>query len=148
MFFNLSASWTRRLQVLGTVSLNFRLATLAAFYFIPQLPETCCKFRPINGCRVLLRFVELPRLQRSRVSISRLRDVEENDMRVKLRRCVAIHRTRAVVFKLSCNPFACSFGGKITPQPCLNKALDLAQGNRNTFPVSITDTLVAANKCG
>src|SRR5882724_1559545 len=135
MIFNLSASWTRRLQILGTVSLNFRLAALAPFYFVPHLPETCCKFRPINGCRVLLRFVEFSWLQRSRVSISGLRDVEENDMRVKLRRCVAIHRTRAVVFKLSCNPFAGSLGGKITSQPCLDKALHLAQGNRNTFPV-------------
>src|SRR5258708_409687 len=99
MFFNLSASWARRFQILATVSLNFRLATRAALYFVSQRRETCGKFRPVDRCRVLLRFVEFPWLQRSRVSIRGLRNVEENDMRVKLRRCVAVHRTRAVVFK-------------------------------------------------
>src|SRR5882724_5375674 len=104
MLFNLSAARTRRFQVLGAVSLDFRLAALAAFYFVPQFLETSCKFRPINGCRVLLRLVKFPWLQRPRVSIRSLSDIEENDMRVKLRCCVAVHRTRAVVLKLSCGP--------------------------------------------
>src|ERR1700722_1165317 len=148
MLFNLSPSWARRFQVLGAVSLDFWLPTLASFYFVAQFLQTYCKFRPIDGRPILLRFVQFPRLQRSRVTIRSLRDVEEHDMRMKLRRCIAIHRAGAVVLKLGRNPFASSLGGKITPQPCLDETLHFAQCDRNTVSVGITDTLVAANKGG
>src|ERR1039457_3135839 len=76
MFLDLLTARTRRLHVLPRVALDFRLAARPLLHFVTQPLQAQAQLRTIDGRRVLLRTVQLPRLQRPRVSVVALRHIE------------------------------------------------------------------------
>jgi hypothetical protein len=71
----------------------------------------------------MLRPVQLARLERANGAVNRLRQIEEDDVRVELRRRVAVYRPGTVVFKESGNGIAGCFRTPVPAEPCLHVRL-------------------------
>jgi hypothetical protein len=69
-------------------------------------------------------------------------------MGVELRRGVAFNRPRGVVLKGSRNEFACCLRRVDVADPRLGVAFQLGQGDTHTFPMRLSHTPIAADKCG
>ncbi len=62
---DLLTAWARGLQIRGRVASDFRLSTLAALNLVPEAGEAQGQLGAIHRGPVLLRPIELPRLQRT-----------------------------------------------------------------------------------
>src|SRR5260370_21728584 len=82
MRFDLLPAWTRSVEILAAVTLDFRLTALAVLDFVAQLLQTVCEFRAIHRGGVLLSAIELLRLQRARFAISGLGKIQEPNVAV------------------------------------------------------------------
>ena len=100
MILDLLATWTRCLDVLVAVHRDFRLTTFAVFDLVAQGGEPHGELRPVHRRRILLRLVQLPRLQRADLCLDRVRQIEDHDVRVQLGRGVSVDWRRAVVLEL------------------------------------------------
>src|SRR5260370_22232686 len=97
MLLNLLAARTRRCQIFLAVAFDLRLSTLPALDLIAQTLQARGEFRAIYRCRILLRFVEFPWLQRVGFTVLCLSNIKEDDVRMQLRRGIAIYRSCAVM---------------------------------------------------
>jgi hypothetical protein len=77
-----------------------------------------------------------------------LRDIEDNSVRMKLRRSVAVHWPGGIVFKFGGHKFARSLGRMAAADPRLCVAFQFVQGNANTLAMSLPDTLISTYKRG
>src|SRR5271157_887577 len=146
MLFDLFPPWTRSLKILAAVTLDFWLAALAVFDLVAQLLQTVCKFRAIHSGGVLLRAIEFLRLQRARFTIFCLGQVEDDDMRVKLRRCITVYWPRAVVLKSRGDAVARCLWRKIPSKPGLDIALQFIQCNPNTSSMGFLYPFISAHE--
>ena len=78
VFLNLLAARAVRFQVLARVTLDLRCAVLPGLQVITELSHTPRKLGSIHRGTVLLRTIELLRLNRTEFSITRFRHVEED----------------------------------------------------------------------
>ena len=145
---NLRTARTRRLQVLLRVALDLRLAMLPALNLVSQSLQPGGKFRPVNRRRKRLRLEEAALLQRMRVAVLTLGYVEDNDVRVKLRRGITIDRTGGIVLEGRRNELARLLRLPDVAHPRLGVPLKLVESDLNTLPVGFTHTLVAAHQRG
>src|SRR5215472_14860574 len=88
---------TRCLQILPRVALDLRLSMVATLDLIPERPQPRGQFRAVHRSRVLLRLVEFLRLHRPRMTVCRFGHIEDNRVRMQLRRGIAIDGSAAVV---------------------------------------------------
>src|SRR3989442_13849845 len=113
MLVDLPPARTVRFQILARISFDLWRAILTAFDFIPVGFQTACQLRLIDGRSVLLSFVKLSRLERTGLALFRLRNIEDDAMRMQLRGGVAIYRTGTIVFEFGDHPFTRCFRSTI-----------------------------------
>src|SRR3989442_15772357 len=127
MILDLLATRTRCLDVLVAVPRDFRLAAFAAFDLVAQAGEPRRELRPVHCRRILLRLVQFPRLQRADLCLDRVRQIEDNDVRMQLRRSVSVDWPRAVVLELGSNPHPGRLSRTIAAETRLDVALQLVE---------------------
>src|SRR5271165_5258443 len=110
VLFDLLPAWAARFQILLGVALDLRCSVWALLNFISQLPQAQRQFCSINGSRILLRAIQLMRLQCAGIAVFSLGDIEDDHMGMKLRGGISVHRTATVMLKLRGNPSAGCFG--------------------------------------
>ena len=88
------------------------------------------------------------RLNRARLAIVALGNIENNRVCVQLWRDIAIDRASCVVLKLGGDKLACGLGWVIAADARLRVVFELVKGNADAFPVCFADTLIAADKRG
>jgi hypothetical protein len=94
----------------------------------------------------LLRGEEALRLNCPRLAIGSLSDVENDRVRVQLRRNVAIDWAGGIVLELRDDKPACGLGWMIAADPGLRVVFELVEGNSDAVTVRFADTVVAADK--
>lgn len=95
---NLLAAGAAGLKVFGRIALNFKCPVLRCLEFITEPSEPSGKLRPIDGSCILLALVELVRLQGVSLAVGCLGNIENHNVRMKLRGGIA--------WALSCSNFA------------------------------------------
>src|SRR5208283_4897785 len=146
MLFDLFPAGTRSLKILAAVTLNFWLTAIAVFDLVAQFLQAVCKFRAIHGGGVLLHAVEFLRLQWAYFTVFSLCQIEEDDMSVKLRRCITVYWSRAVVFESRGDPFARRLRRKIPSESRLNVSLQLVQSNSDTGSMGSLHPFISSHK--
>ena len=146
MVLDLLPALARGLEVLRRVPADLGLPALASLDVVAELLQTQGQFRSVDRRGVLLGLIEFPGLERARVALGRLRDVEDHHMRVQLRRGIAIHRPRAVMLEAGRDPLAGGFGRMVAADSGLDVVLQLLKGDRHTRAVRLTDALVPADQ--
>src|ERR1700730_4606593 len=144
MLLYLLAARTRRCQILLAVAFNFRLPALPALDLIAQTLQARGEFRAIHRCRVLLRFVQFPWLQRVGFAVRCLRKIKEDDVRMQLRRGIAVYRSCAVMLEFCCYPFACRLCGKIPADASLDIALQFIERDGDAFSMCVPHSFIPA----
>src|SRR5665213_979360 len=86
----LLAPLTGGVKILLCVSLDLRRTTAASFDFVAEIAKTVGQLGLIDGGGKLLRIEQTALLQRARLAVWPLGDVEDHGMGVKLRRRVAV----------------------------------------------------------
>ena len=86
------------------------------------------------------------RLERTRASVFRFGNIENDTVSVELRGRVAVHRTRAIVFEFGYSPFPCCFRGMVATHTRLDVVFHFVQSGTDTVPVRFANTLVTSNK--
>jgi predicted nuclease of restriction endonuclease-like RecB superfamily len=75
------------------------VATASALDFVAERGQLRRQLRPVHRRCVLLGAIEFARLQRTDRTVGGLGQIEDDGMRVELRRRIPVHRPRAVVFE-------------------------------------------------
>jgi hypothetical protein len=145
---DLFPTWARRVKILLAVALNLRLTMFAAFKLITQPVQPQGEFRTIDGCHVVLRLEKAALLKRARLAVLTLRHVEDNRVRVKLGRSVAIHWAGCIVLEGRSNELAGRLRRMHVADAGLGIPFQFSESHANTFAVRITDTIIASNKGG
>src|SRR5258705_9640838 len=100
----LLATGTRCLEILRRVSADLGLSARASLDLVPEPAKPQRQLRPVDRRHVLLGSIELSGLQGTRVIGPSLGDIEDDDVRVQLRRGVAANRPRAIVLEPGRDP--------------------------------------------
>jgi len=108
--------------------------------------QTVCEFGAIHSGGVLLRAVKFLRLQRARFTILCIGQVEDDDMRVKLRGCITVYRPRAVVLEFRGNPLARCLRREIPSKPGLDISLQFVQSNSNTSSMGFLHPFISTHE--
>jgi hypothetical protein len=69
-------------------------------------------------------------------------------MRMKLWRCIAVHRPGAIVLELRHNPFAGRLRSMIAANARLYGRFELIKGYAHALPVGLPDSLICSHKGG
>src|SRR5580698_4508872 len=148
VFTNLLASGAGCVEIFLCVSVNLRGAAPPCRNFVTKLAEAVHQLGLIDRRRKLLGGEETLRLNRARLAVVALGDVENHRVCVKLWRDIAIDRTGGVVLKLGGDKFASGLGRMIAADAGLRVVFELVEGNADALPVGLTDTLIAADEGG
>ena len=146
VLFDLLSAWAAGVQIFLGVALDLRCSVRALVNLISQLSQPQRQFGSIDRSRILLRTIQLVRLQRVGLAVRHSRDVEDDNMRVKLRCGIAVHRTAAVMLKLRGNPFAGCLCWMVSADAGLNIFLQFVESDVNGLPMGFTYPLVSANQ--
>src|SRR5579864_6959186 len=146
MFLDLPAAWARGLEILRRVTADLRLPALAAVDLIAQLSQVRRQLRTVDGGRILLRSIELPRLEGVGLALIGFREIEEHGVGMQLRRRVVVDRSGAIVLKRRGDPPARGLGGMIAADARLDVLLEFVERDLDAGPVRLSDTLIAANQ--
>ena len=88
------------------------------------------------------------RLQGPHLSVLALGHIEDDDVRVELRRGVAVHRTGGVMLELGRDKLPGRLGGMIAADAGLRVPLQLIQGDIDGLAVRLAHAVIAADKRG
>src|SRR5271157_2157729 len=135
VLFDLLPAWAAGFQILLGVALNLRCSVWALLNFITQLFQAQRQFCSINGSCILLRAIQLMRLQCAGIAVFSLGDIEDDHMGVKLGRGISIHGTATVMLKFRSDPFASCFGLMVPANACLNVSLQLVKRHADRLAV-------------
>ena len=119
---------------------------LAALDLVAHPLQLHRKLRTIDRRRVLLRFIEFLRLQRPRVAIGGFGHIEDDHMRMKLRRGIPVNRSAAVMLELGDGPRARRLRRDVAADPRLHILFHLIERDLHALPVRLSDAVVAANQ--
>ena len=144
---DLLTTGTRRLEVRGGVPPNLGLTARAALDLVPEGREAHRQFGAVHGREVLLRLVEFVRLERPGLTRVPFRDVEDDDVRVELRRGVPVHRARAVMLEGRRHPAAGRLGGLVAADARLHIPLTFFERGGDAGAVGLAHPVVAADEC-
>jgi hypothetical protein len=82
--FDLLTAWAGCLEVLARVAANLGLAAATALDLVTKRGQSRRQLGSVHRRRVLLRPIQLPRLQRAHRAVSRFRQIEDDGMRMEL----------------------------------------------------------------
>ena len=116
--------------------------------FITKLAEAVRQLGLIDGRGKLLGGEEALRLNRARLAIVALGDIENNRVCVQLWRDVAIDGAGGIMLELSGDKSARSLRWMIAADASLRVVFELFEGNTYALPMCFAYTLIAADKCG
>ncbi len=139
---------TRRLQVLPRVAFDLRLAILAALQLVTELLQARCQLRAIDRRAVVLRSIQLMRLDGAGLPVLTLGDVEDHGMGVELRRGVAVDGAGGVVLEGRGGELASRLRRMHVADPRLGVMLNLAQSDTDALPVRFPHPLITSDKRG
>ena len=137
---------TRCLHVLTRVAFDLRLSVCPALDLVAEFLQPYRKLRTVHRRRELLHFVKLLRLQRARLPLGRLRDIEDHRVPVQLRRGVPIDGPAAVVLELGHRSRARRLRRSVAVDPRLGTLFHLVESHAHALPVRIADPVIAANQ--
>ena len=135
-------------ELFSGMALDLRLPVRAAFDLVTKLLQPRRQFRAIHRRRVLLRSVKFLRLQRPRLTLSRLSHIEDHRVRVQLRRCITVNRSAAVVLELGDGPHASGLRRDIAAHARLRVLLHLIKCRAHALSMRVSHAVVAANQRG
>ncbi len=119
---------------------------LTTLYLVAETLQPHGEFGAVHTCRIVLRLKETTLLQRARLAILALCDVEDHSMGMKLRGCVPINRTRGVMLEGCRYKFAGRLRRMNIADASLRIVLQFMQRNANAFTMCFTHTLITANE--
>src|SRR5882724_9909049 len=122
---NLLAPWTGWVEVFLRVALNLWRAAPARRDFVTKLAQFVSQLGLIDGRGELLRGEEALRLDRARLAIGPLGDVENDRVGMQLRRDIAIDRAGGIVLEFGGDKSARSFGRMIAADASLRVVFEL-----------------------
>ena len=138
----------RCVKILLAVALDLRLAMFAAFNLITQPMQPQGEFGTVDGCHILLRLEKAALLKRARLAVLTLGHVEDDCVRVKLRRGIAINWAGSIVLEGRGNELAGRLRRMDVADAGLGVPLQFSESYANTFAVRITDAVIASHKGG
>src|SRR6185312_5437347 len=136
------------LKIVRCVAFYVRCSTLARFNFIAKLAQFIGQMGLVNSGSKLLALKQGVRLQRPHLAIVALSHIEDDDMRVELRRGVAVYGPRRVMLELSCCKLASCLGGIISADAGLRVPLPLLQCPIHGLAMRFTHAAIATDKGG
>jgi len=141
----------RSVKILLRIPLDLRCAASTGRNLVAKFVQPEGQLRLVDGSGELLRLEEALRLERPRLlsvldAIGALSDIEDDSVRVKLRRGVAIDGTRCVVLEFRDDELAGGLCGMVATDPRLRVPLQLAESGRDSHAMSFADPAVAAYK--
>src|ERR1700679_3612653 len=148
VFTNLLASGAGCGEIFLCVSLDLRSTAPPCRNFVAKLPEAVSQLGLIDRRGKLLGGEEALRLDCARLAIVALRDIENDRVSMQLWRDISIDRTGFIVLKLGGDKFASGLGRMVAADAGLRVVFELVEGNSDALPVSVTDTLIAADESG
>lgn len=136
----------RELHRNDRVLLVLWLSMLTTLYLVAETLQPHGEFGAVHTCRIVLRLKETTLLQRARLAILPLCDVEDHSMGMKLRRCVSINWTRSVMLEGCCYKLSSRLRRMNIADAGLRVVLQFMQCNANAFAMCFTHTLITANE--
>src|ERR1035437_1776314 len=106
MILDLFSSRTGCIQIFLRVALDLRLTVFAAVDLVAESLQANRKVRTINAGRILLRLEKASLLKRPRLAILARGQIENDGMRMKLRRSIPVHRAGSIVLEGGANELA------------------------------------------
>jgi hypothetical protein len=146
VFFDLDTTRARCLQILLRVALDLRLAMLAAFNLIAYALKSHCKLGAVHAGRILLRLKQAALLQCACLPIVTLGHVENDRVRVKLGRGIAIYGASGVMLEGRGDKLACCLWRMDVPDPRLCIPFQFMQCHANTFAVRLAHAIIPTHK--
>ena len=123
-------------EIFLCVSLDLRGTAPPCRDFVTKLAEAVRQLGLIDGRGKLLRGEQALRLNRARLAIVALGDIENNRVCVQLWRDVAIDRTGGIVLELGGYKFASGLGRMIPAYAGLGVVFELVEGKGSLRPAS------------
>src|SRR6266849_4370693 len=148
VFTNLLASGTGSVEVFLCISLDLGGTAPPCRNFVTKLAEAVRQLGLIDGRGKLLGGEEALRLNRARLAIVALGDIENDRVCVQLWRDVAIDGAGGIVLELGGDKSARSLRRMIAADAGLRVVFDLVEGNTYALPMCFAYTLIAADKRG
>jgi hypothetical protein len=110
--------------------------------------QTQGEFGTVDGCHILLRLKKAPLLKRARLAVLTFGHVEDDCVRVKLGRCIAINWAGSIVLEGRGNEPPGRLRRMDIADAGLCIPLQFSECDANTFAVRITDAIIATHKGG
>src|ERR1019366_861999 len=145
---NLLAAGTGCVEVFLRVSLDLRGTAPPCRDFVTELAQFVGQLGLIDGRGKLLGGEEALRLNRARLAVVALGNVENDRVRVQLWRDIAIDRAGCIVLKLGGDKPSRGLRRMIAADTGLRVVFELVEGDANSVPVRFADTFIAADKRG
>jgi hypothetical protein len=102
----------------------------------------------INSGGELLRLKQSALLQGASLSVASLGNIEDNRVRMELRRDITAHGSGRIVLEFGGNEHACRLRWMTAADAGLGVTLNLVEGNADALPVRFAYTLIATHKRG
>ena len=93
----------------------------------------------------MLRAIKFLRLKWPGLSIGRFCQIEKDDVRVKLRRCITVYRAGAVMLEFCRDPLARCLRWEISSEPGLDISLHFVQRDSDTGSMGFLHAFIAAH---
>jgi hypothetical protein len=143
---DLLAAETGGIKVLLRIAFDLRRAALAGLNLVTETAELVGEMGLIDSGREVLRLEKAALLKRPHLSILPLGHVEDDDVRVELRRGIAVHRASRVMLKLCGDKLPRLLGGAIPADTGLRVPLQLIQRDLHGLTVRLSHPVIAADK--
>ena len=114
--------------------------------FIAEILQAVSEFGLIDGGRELLRSEKALRLDRPRLTILALGQIENDRMGMELWRNIPIHWTSCIVLEFGGDEFARSLWRMVPADAGLRIVLELFKGCGDALSVRLTHTIIASHK--
>src|SRR5579864_5384350 len=145
---NLLAPGAGCVEIFLRVPLDLRVTAPPCRDFVTKLAEPVRQLRLVDGRGKLLGGEEALRLNRARLAIVALGDIENDCVCVQLWRDVAIDGAGGIVLELGGDKSARSLRRMIAADAGLRVVFELVEGNTYALPMCFAYTLIATDKRG
>src|ERR1039458_6871543 len=148
VFTYLLASGAGCVEIFLCVYLDLRSTAPPCRNFVTEVSEAVSQLGLIDRRGKLLGGEEALRLDRARLAIIALREIENDRVSMQLWRDIPIDRTGCIVLKFGDDKFASGLGRMIAADAGLRVVFELVEGNADALSVGFAHTLIAADKSG
>lgn len=123
MVFDLFTARARGFEIFLGVALDLRLAILTRLDLIAQPAQSRSQLRTVDRSRVMLRGIQLMRLNGPRLSVVPLGDVEDDGVGMELRCSVTFEGACGILLEGGSHKLARCLGSMDVPNSCLGVLL-------------------------